>query len=431
MSDGFTLMDENGAEHQEFVTATSHAARSGVLIYSFSPQGLTTPVEFTAAAPIGGPSFSKIMHESQVDQEQTLKDLAYDTGGEAHLYSNDIGGQFKKMLDSNSLYYAMAYYPKDETDHKFRNIKVRVRNHPEYHVRTQGGYQPSKETKQEVATTPQQRLFQAMMAPLPAPALGVTSSASFLQRAGDDATVTLQVHFNGDSLEYPQRDQKSELNCEVAVAVLDRSGKISNSIAEAINAAYTTEQLEKAKQKGYRYSKRLTLAPGLYQVRVGVRDVNGGLMGTSTSWVNVPDLHNKKLTLSSLFLGRVSQEEQSQVIATSDKRSSRPALVLGPAAFKTRDNIFYRFVVYNGSNDIRPASTFMLKVEVLESGALIYEGSWQPAAPRVIRSDGIGTEIGGQMKIEMAPGVYTLRVTVRDEKSNTTTQQTIELEIEA
>ena len=431
MSDGFTLLDENGAEHQEFVTATSHAVRSGVLIYSFSPQGLTTPVEFTAAAPIMSPSFGRLMHDSQVDQEQTLKDLAYDTGGEAHLYSNDIGAQFQKMLDSNSLYYAIAYYPHDETDNKFRNLKVRVKNHPEYHVRTQRGYQLSKESKQEAATTPQQKLFQAMVAPLPVTTLGVRSAASFLERADDDATVTLQVHFDGHLLEYAQRDQKSELNCEVAVAVIDRSGKISNSVGETIKAVFTPEQLEKAKQKGYRYSKRLGLAPGLYQIRVGVRDVNGQQMGTSSSWVSVPDLRNKKLTLSSLFLGRESREEQAQIIATGNKSSSRPMLVLGPASFKTRDNIFYRFVLYNGSNDIRATSNFMLKVEVLESGALIYEGPWQSVAPRVIRSDGIGTEIGGQIKIEMAPGVYILRVTVRDEKSNATTQQTIELEIEA
>ena len=180
----------------------------------------------------------------ETDQQGTLRDLAAETGGEAYLNSNDVVGQFKKMLDTNSLYYAMAYYPHDETENKFRNIKVRVKNHPEYHVRTQRGYQLSKESKQEVATTPQQKLYQAMMAPLPLTTLGVTSSANFLERADDDAKVTLQVHFNGNLLEYASKDQKYVLNCEVAVAVLDRSGKTSNGIAETINAAFTPEQLE-------------------------------------------------------------------------------------------------------------------------------------------------------------------------------------------
>ncbi len=430
MSDGFTLLDENGAEHQEFVTATSHAVRSGVLIYSFSPQGLTTPVEFTAAAPIMSPSFGRFMHDSQLDQEQTLRDLASDTGGEAHLYSNDVVGQFKKMLDTNSLYYAMAYYPHDETENKFRNIKVLVKNHPEYHVRTQRGYQLSKESKQEVATTPQQKLYQAMMAPLPLTTLGVTSSANFLERADDDAKVTLQVHFNGNLLEYVSKDQKYVLSCEVAVAVLDRSGKTSNGIAETINAAFTPEQLEKAKQNGYRNTRRLDLAPGLYQIRVGVRDVNGQLMGTSSSWVNVPDLRNKKLTLSSLFLGKESQEEQTQVIATGNKRPARPALVVGPASFSRGDAIFYRFVLYNATTDIQQTSSLMLKVEVLNSSASVYDGPWQSLTPRIIRSDKIGKEIGGQIKMEMVPGVYTLRVTIKDDRSHQIAQQTADLELE-
>jgi VWFA-related protein len=439
VSDGFTMLDAGGGEDsQEFTAATSRAVRSGAIIYPFSPQGLTTPVEFTAASPVHfnsaqptlGPAFGAYMADSRTDQQGTLRDLAAETGGEAYLNSNDVVGQFKKMLDTNSLYYAMAYYPHDETENKFRNIKVRVRNHPEYHVRTQRGYQLSKESKQEVATTPQQKLYQAMMAPLPLTTLGVTSSANFLERADDDAKVTLQVHFNGNLLEYVSKDQKYVLSCEVAVAVLDRSGKTSNGIAETINAAFTPEQLEKAKQNGYRNTRRLDLAPGLYQIRVGVRDVNGQLMGTSSSWVNVPDLRNKKLTLSSLFLGRESQEEQTQVIATGNKRPARPALVVGPASFSGGDAIFYRFVLYNAATDIQQTSSLMLKVEVLNSGASVYDGPWQPLTPRIIRSDKIGKEIGGQIKMGMVPGVYTLRVTIKDDRSHQIAQQTADLELE-
>lgn len=439
VSDGFTMLDAGGgADNQEFTAATSRAVRSGVFIYPFSPQGLTTPVEFTAASPVHfnsaqpalGAAFGAYMADSRTDQQGTLRDLAGDTGGEAYLNSNDVVGQFKKMLDTNSLYYAMAYYPHDETENKFRNIKVRVKNHPEYHVRTQRGYQLSKESKQEVATTPQQKLYQAMMAPLPLTTLGVTSSANFLERADDDAKVSLQVHFNGNLLEYVSKDQKYVLSCEVAVAVLDRSGKTSNGIAETINAAFTPEQLEKAKQNGYRNTRRLDLSPGLYQIRVGVRDVNGQLMGTSSSWVNVPDLRNKKLTLSSLFLGKESQEEQAQVIATGNKRPARPALVVGPASFSGGDAVFYRFVLYNAATDIQQTSSLMLKVEMLNSGASVYDGPWQPLFPRVIRSDRMGTEIGGQIKMGMVPGVYTLRVTIKDDRSHQIAQQTADLELE-
>lgn len=428
VSDGFTLLDENGAEHEDFSEATGRAARSGVIIYSFSPQGLTTPVEFTAAAPIAGFAFGNFMHDSQMDQQDTLRDVAHVTGGEAYLNSNDIVGQFRKMLDANRIYYAMAYYPPPETDKKFRNIKVRVKNHPEYQVRTQRGYRPTVEKKSEIATTPQQKLFQAMIAPLPLTALGVISSADYLERSGDDAQVTLQIHFAGDLLEYPVQDQKHLLRCEVVVVVFDHEGKIASSLSETISAGFTSEQLEKAKHNGYRYSKRLNLSPGLHQIRIGVRDVNGSLMGTSMSWADVPNLHKKKLTLSSIFLGKEKQEDQMPIVGVVNK-SAQPSLVVGQASFKPGEAVFYRFVLYNLAPAAPATTDLQLKVEILESGASAYDGSWQPLTPRIVHSDGIGFEIGGQLRMEVGPGIYTLRVRVKDPKSNREAEQTIAFEI--
>jgi len=430
MSEGFSMLSEGGgADHLDFTAATSRAVRSGVVIYSFSPEGLTVPIEFTAASVVSGPDFGRYMADSRVDQQQTLRALAGDTGGEAYLNSNDVVGQLKKMLDANRIYYAMAYYPQEKSDNKYRSIKVRVKNHPEYSVRTQRGYQPTTEKKLDIAATPQQKLLQAMIAPLPLTSIGVTSSASFLERADDDAKVTLQLHFDGSSLAYPEKDHKSSLNCEIAVVIFDRTGKISNSFAEGINTVFTPEQLEKAKRNGYRYSKRLSLAPGLYQMRVGVRDVNSGLMGTSSSWVDVPDLHNQKLTLSSLFLGKERQEEEARITTTADKKSSRPTLVLGPASFKSGETVFYRVVLYNASDD-HPTLGLVLKVEVLQAGTSIFEGAWQPVIPKVIRSDHLGTEIGGQMRMEMSPGLYTLRISIKDPQSRQTVGQTIDFELE-
>ena len=426
MSDGFTLLAENGADHDDFQEATTRAARSGVVIYSFSPQGLTTPVEFTAAAPIGGFAFGNYMHDSQLDQQDTLRDLARVTGGEAYLNSNDVVGQLKKMLDANRIYYAMAYYPTDESDKKFRNIKVRVKNHPEYNIRTQRGYQPLTEKKSEVAITPQQKLLEAMVAPLPLTNIGVTSSADYLERSGDDAQVTLQVHFAGDSFQYPAREEKQALNCEVAIVVFDREGKAANSFSETITAAFTPAQLENARRSGYRYSKRLPLPPGLYQIRIGVRDANSELMGTSMSWVTVPDLHKKKLTLSGIFLGQEKQEEQTSMVGTGDK-AVKPSLVVGQGLLKRKEPVFYRFVVYNSTSS--EAVDLQLKVEVLESEAVVYEGAWEPLSGRIVRSDAIGMEIGGQLRMSVPPGIYSLRVTIRDPKSDKTVQQTIVLEI--
>lgn len=425
MSDGFTLLDEGGAEHDDFTAATSRAARSGVMIYSFNPQGLTVPVEFTAAAPLGGIGFSSLMTQSTMDQQDLLRNLAADTGGQAYLNSNDIPAQFQKMLDGNSLYYGFAYYPQDDSGKKFRNITVRLKNHPDYKVRTQKGYLPAKNDASEVATTPQQKLFKAMLAPLPLTGLGVTTSSNFLERDDDDAQVTLQVHLDGQLLQYPSDNQRYQLNCEAAVVVFDRAGKMALSFADPITASLSREQMEKGKQNGFHYNKRLKLSPGLYQIRIGIRDLNGGLMGTSTSWVTVPDLNNRKLTLSGLFLGREAPAEPG-----NNKAKTALSLVSGQAAFKLHETIFYRVVLYNAPPDLQEQANLQLKVEVLQGDKPVYAGDWQPLGPRTVRVDRTGIELGGQLKMEVAPGMYTLRVSIKDQKSGRTTEQNTDLEFE-
>jgi hypothetical protein len=273
-----------------------------------------------------------------------------------------------------------------------------------------------------VANTPRQKLIQALLAPLPVTTIPVVSSASFLERPGEDEQVSLQVHVSGD-LDYKKKEDKFALSCEVVVVVIDQTGKISGTFAEAVRASFTADQMEKAKRRGYRYGQRLKLGPGLYQIRVGLRDVNSERFGTSMTWIEVPDLHRKKLTLSSLFLGKENEEG-----IDSAKKTSRPELVIGLGSYKVGESIFYRFVVYRTRGS---ESDLVFRIEVLSGEVKVYDGDWQPLAPRIIRKDSQRIETGGVLKTNMEPGFYTLRISVKDSKSKQTTQQTIDFELES
>ena len=424
MSDGFTLLGRSsGLENQDLTAATSQAVRAGVVIYSFNPQGLTAPAESSARAPIDSPEFSFLMADSLTDSQSTLRTAAADTGGEAYLNSNDMVGQMKKMLDANEVYYAISYYPEDRQERKYRNIKVSVKNHPEYKVRTQRGYQYVATKPSDVATTPRQKVLQAILAPLPVTTIPVIASASFLERSGEDEQVWLQVHVSGD-LEYKKKGDKFDFNCEVVVVVIDHAGKVVGTYPEPLRADFTAAQLESAKQSGYRYGQRLKLAPGLYQIRVGFRDVNSEHLGTANAWIEVPDLHRKKLTLSSIFLGRESEEKNA-----GEKKPAHAELVVGPATFKATEPIYYRFVVYRAGVRANE-SDLNFKVEILDGETKVYDGDWQSLAPRIIRKDSQRSETGGVLRTNIDPGFYTLRISVKDAKSKQTIQQTIDFELD-
>jgi VWFA-related protein len=276
VSDGFSLYDEGGSmARAELDAAESRAARAGVMIYPIYPKGLVAP----SGADLG----SSYSFESQADVQANLRELAQATGGEAHLNTNDLRAPLQGMLDANRVYYALAYYLPKDSDKKFRRITVRVKNHPEYTVRTQRGYTPATEKEAEIASTPRQKLFQQMIAPLPTTNIGVTASADFLEVEGDDAQVTLQVHIDGNRLQYERQGENSLLRCEVAAVVFNDEAKIADTVTETINVTLTPAQLEEARRAGYRYTRRIKLKPGLYQVRVGVRELGSELTGTSVS----------------------------------------------------------------------------------------------------------------------------------------------------
>jgi hypothetical protein len=53
---------------------------------------------------------------------------------------------------------------------------------------------------------------------------------------------------------------------------------------------------------GVIYTNKVPLKPGLYQVRVAARDDRTGRVGSTARWIEVPDLAQKRLTLSNLMI---------------------------------------------------------------------------------------------------------------------------------
>jgi VWFA-related protein len=416
VSNGFTSIDAAGSgDYQPLERVIGRAGRAGVAVYSLYGIGLYYGVHpLSTGMPSGA-------------AEQTLRDIAEETGGRAFINSNDMGIMLKKMLDANRVYYTLAYYPPKGGDPlKFRKLTVRLKNRPGYSVRTQKGYLPPERTQEETAATPRERLFKEVVAPLPATGLDVTSGAYFLEREADDAQVTLQVHVGGDRLTYQKEGENHLLRCEVFALVFDKEGKVAETIADTVSSTLSPAQLAEARLKGYRYRRRLKLKPGLYQLRIGVREMGSELVGTSTSWVEVPDLSRGRLELSSLFIGAGGGEAED----ARGGRAPAPKLMLDRASVKGGEALSYRLVVYNAAGGASAlGADALLKVEVLRGETPVFAGEWQPLSARAIRRDGKGVEVGGQLKLGLPADLYTLRVSAKSPKSSKTVTQTVDFEV--
>jgi VWFA-related protein len=425
-SDGFTMFDSFGQiDMTSLQTVTGRALRSGVVIYSFDSRGLRQDNAFIDASTnsfFPPPQFAGFMSASNSDAESSLNALAADTGGKALFNTNNLNLGLQKALDENSLYYALDYYSSnDANDGKFRKLTVRVKNHPDYTVRTQKGYAAPDAKTAEQPLTAQQRLIRAMTAPLPATALGVAAISEYIEKESDNAQVTLSIYTDPNTFDYVQQNNLQAFDVELGVAVLDESGKLVKTFNEQIKGSLSTEQLKVAKRNGYRYSKRIELKPGTYNVRVGLMETRTGKIGTTLNWVEVPDLSKGKLQLSDLLLLNTAPQEAGKA-ATGQAISKQ-----GIRIFKSVDILSYAFRIHNSADE----TNLTMQVAFIQNGATILQTDWLPVASLMDNKDSKGINVSQQFKLNnLKPGTYELKLKVKDGRSNQTAQREASFTIE-
>ncbi|HSB08184.1 MAG TPA: VWA domain-containing protein [Blastocatellia bacterium] len=436
LSDGFSLQDNAGNAHGDLNRVTSRAVRSGILVYSIDAKGLETDLMISDASSrvVIRPSIYKYISDSHKDEQDAINAIGKDTGGDAFFNNNDMAFVMKQALDSNSVYYALGYYPSDQkNDNGYRRLTVRVKNHPEYKVRTQKGYQPPDRKKEEEIArhTPQQKMLDAIAAPLPQTEIGVTASAYYLERDLDESQVSIEVFIDGTTLEYGKQDGHQAIDCDVTTVIFDQTGKSTRVITDKVQGSLTPERLEEGKKNGYRYVKRLELKPGIYQARIGVRENGSERIGTANTFVEVPNLDRAKLAVSSVVLTRLGNPSEGRSQGTDAPELFMPRVRQGIPYFSQGTSMAYQLTVYENVARKPEDSGLMIQSELTQGEQSIYRSQWQPVAERLVRLGKKGFDAGGQINLDLKPGLYELRVTVKDPKSNRSAQQSVLFEVEA
>jgi hypothetical protein len=438
LSDGFTMLDNSGAmDADDLRAAISRAARSGVVIYSVNAKGLRGISVYDIESRL--PSDPQIVTSIQTfasagdrELESGMERLAKGTGGEAFMTTNDLKGAFSKALDDNGFYYALSYYPANVEDKKsFRAIKVRVKGHPEYSIRTQSGYLASDLLKEKSAAPadPQKALIKVMGEPLALTGINVDAAADFLYLPTDSAQVSVNIFIDGSKLGYKEQDSSFLANLTMLTGVLDSSGRTTDMLQDTMQIRLSREQLERARESVYRYTKRLTLKPGLYQIRVGVRDPQTEQMGTAAAWVEVPDLKSKKLILSSISTTRfqIDSDDSKQ---GADKAVSQPNVRNGVNIFRHGDFITYYGKAHKAALGEQNAAGLMIQGQILQDDRVVLQDAWRPLSSFVLNKERDSVEFGGRIPAAgFKPGFYALRILVKEPQSKQALQKETTFEI--
>ena len=428
-SDGFSLLDRFGTvDSADLRGAISKTVRSGVVIYSIDAKGLQPPPLFSAAfAGSYDQSMLGYLSSSEKDMEDGLNRLARDTGGETFFNTNDLGAALTEALDSNRFYYVLGFYPPETEQGKgFKKFTVRIKDHPEYRVRTQKGYAPTETVESEDEdwdATPEKRFHKAVLAPVPVSTIGVFAWADFIETDADDAQVSLHVHIAGDKITMKKEDDTYRMELEMMAYVFNKRGKSQESKVHVIQGKLQSEAVENIRTNGLYVSKRLHLKPGLYQLRVGVREKETEQIGTSVAWIEVPKLPKKKVVLSSIVLAKRSTEPDALAETPAGEAPLGSHFREGLRFYRRGDTFTYFLVVYPVWK-ASPESKLQIKTEFLLGGEPIASAPYRPLTARLLGQNTKGTIVGGEIELSgTQPGIYELLVSVKDPKAGRTVQR--------
>jgi VWFA-related protein len=419
-SDGFTMLDtDNIARFHELDLAINSANRAGVMIYSIDTLGLLS-------LPPAIPGSVLIRYQGHEEEIRGLHAMAVDTGGQMYQNTGDLSYNLSQIYNANRYSYVLGYYLRSDSDvSKFRNIKVRVRNHPEYSVRTPRGFASSDTmtNEDEAEKTPQQRLLQAVNSPLALANLGVSVLADFMETERDDKQVSLKVYLEGNKLQYREQNQHRLCGLEILYVIYDSEGNRVDACSANVEANLTSEGLTQAQTNGYLFLKRLALKPGVYQARIGVREVSTDRIGTATAWIEVPKLASKSTAMSSLTLQDLSSASPAISEGFSVNEMKQGQMAQGIRLYARGNACNYFFRVYRGMQP--PSSGLMLRKEFLQSGVPVKQEPWQLMSEEEAKPDSKGWfDITGKVDLaEFKPGIYEMRISVKDNKSDVSAQR--------
>jgi VWFA-related protein len=397
------------------------ATRANVNVYSIDPRGVTSGME--DAIEIGSfPTDNSIqttdmLNELRLEQD-SLRVVADETGGFALLNQNDFRGGFSRILEDNSSYYVLGYYPtNDKRDGRFRNVQVKVLK-PGLKVRARRGYVAPVTGKKEkpVKGSPEERtspeLRDALDSPIPISGFTISAFAAPFKGAGGNDAIAMSIEVDGPAMKFTQSpDGLFRNNLEITLFAADGSGKIKDGARDVIGVSLKPQN--RVMPTPFRVIRRIQVPPGKYQLRIGARESGGGRVGTVLYDLDAPDFSKGPVSMSGIA---VSSESGSHIPTASPDPSVnefKDVLPAPPSAsreFPRGDTLSVFAEVYD--NVGKTPHRVEITSEVLsDEGKVVHKTSDQRKSEELQGATG---GYGYTTKIplaDLAPGRYVLRVT--------------------
>jgi VWFA-related protein len=223
-------------------------------------------------------------NDPNVGRQETMRQLADRTGGQAFYNSNDGADLFRRAGADAGQYYTIAYYTKDTGKYGWRKLNVKVKRDG-VKVRARSGYFFNDPKKANDPNASVKDLKMALTSDLSFTSVPLRGEWLQTEPAGADR----KVHF---VLSIPpgvpgiDAEHQNHISLDFLVVATDTAGK-NVTISQRLDTNLKPDGVEQIQTKGIDYTNVLNLVPGDYKVHFVVRDNLRGIMGSVVSPLKV------------------------------------------------------------------------------------------------------------------------------------------------
>ena len=444
ISDGFKISDREPIGRTTSTDRTLHrlhqlideTSRASVVIHTINASGLQARSlraedSMANASNSSGARTSDQVEEALRDRgndafdlQSGLDYLADETGGMAIHNSNDIAAGIKKVIDDKG-YYLIGYRPDQTTFDRrtgrrtFHHLSLKVLRSGQFNVRMRNGFYGavSDDRSTPDAAGAREQILHALISPFGAAGIPIRLTSLFANDAKTGSFMRSLLHVDGSALTFTDEpDDWHQAQFDVVAVTFGEDGNIVDEVTRVDQLRVRGEAYQRVLKSGFVYMVTVPIKkPGAYQLRVALRDQASERVGSSSQFVEVPDMKKRRLEISGILLSATQTPLPSDQ-AQSELSNVDPANSAAVRQFRQGETMRYSFVIYNPHVD--PATgqpQLQTQVRIFRDGQPIFTGRVQrfslnnpPDITRLSAASAI------QLGADMTPGEYILQVIVND-----------------
>jgi VWFA-related protein len=405
------------------------AVRANVSIYTADMRGLQAVVpggDASQASVRGTAAFSGRSVSSRFDQmaasQDALSTLAEDTGGRAFFDENSFQAVFDRVVADTSAYYILGYSSDNRVkDGRFRRIRIQVRR-SDVKLEYRAGYYAPRDFAHSGREDREQQLIEQLVSDLSVTDLPVYAASAYFRVKPDRYFVPVWVVVPGSRIPFARSRDKEKATLDVLAVLRDERQRPVGQVRDTVNLSVGTA--EGVQQKSVQYQTEFELPPGVYRLKVVVRENQGGTLGSFETSVIVPNLARDAVKVSSVVIGTQLQpgprrNDRNPLVRNGQQLVSNVAHVVRPG-----QRLYFYYEIYDpapaaGAGGQEPSIRVLSNVVFFKGRQRVYD---TPLVEARAVSAPDRKAAAFQLEVpaaDLEPGLYTCQVNVVDDVGGT------------